>query len=114
MRSLEGWRTWTSIHVLGASGITHQIDFLAIKDGYVITGECKTGKVKREDVFTFWTKMADIKSHLGLLALIDEMPEPETREFISKSPSMILLEKIGNQKRDQILEKLRGSVIGKI
>jgi len=114
VRSLEGWRTWTSVYVLGMSGVLHEVDVLAIKDGYVLIGECKTGKVKREDVFTFWTKVSDVKSHISLFASISELPETETRGFLQKNPSVTLLEKVGELRKSEILQKMREGVIRRI
>jgi len=114
IRSLEDWRTWTHVYVLGGSGILHEIDVLAIKKGYILIAECKTGRITREEVFNFWTKVSDIKSHLSILFLTGELPDPETREFLSKNPAIVVLENTGEQKRDEILEKLKKSVLGKI
>ena len=43
---------------------------------------------------------------MAILALLGSLPEPETREFVGKSPRIILLEKMGNFKEDQIIDKL--------
>jgi len=112
LRSLE-WKTWTRVNILGTSGIPHEVNLLAIKKGFVLVGECKTGKVSREDVFTFSTKMTDLKSHLGLFGLLGELPEPETREFIEKNPAVTLIEKMCELKRKDLIERLR-SAIGEI
>ena len=109
-----GWKTWPHVHVLGSSGIRHEVDVLGVKDGYVLVCECKTGNVSRQDVFNFWTKTYDIKSHLSILALIQELPEPETRQFILKNPSVTLLENLGEKKKDQIISELKSGVIQRI
>ena len=101
-----GWKTWTSVHVMGASGILHEIDVLAIRKGTILIGECKTGKVSRNDVFNFCTKVGDLKSHVPILALIKELPEPETREFVRKNPAIIRLENMGKMKETEILNEL--------
>ena len=101
-----GYETWTSVQAMGASGILHQVDVLAIKNGTVLTCECKTGKVSRNDVFNFCTKVSDLKSHIAVLALIGELPEPETREFVKKNPAIIRLENMGKMKEPDILNKL--------
>jgi hypothetical protein len=112
LRSLE-WQTWTRVSMLGTSGIRHEVDLLAIKRGFILVGECKTGKVSREDVFTFSTKMSDLRSHFGLFGLLRELPETETREFMNRNPALILLEKMCELKRKDLIERLQSS-IGKI
>jgi len=102
-----GCKTWTSVHVMGASGILHEIDVLAIRKGTVLIGECKTGKVSRNDVFNFCTKVGDLKSHVSILALINKLPEPETREFVKKNPAIIRLENMGKTKEVEILTDLK-------
>lgn len=107
-----GWETWIDVNVMGASGILHQIDVLGInkKFGTVLVVECKTGKISRNDVFTFSTKTQDIKAHNSILALIEELPEPETRTFVTKNPMIILLENMGNRTENEILEYLEGNL----
>lgn len=105
LRKLE-WKTWTAVHVMGASGILHEIDVLAIRDGIVLICECKTGKVSRNTVFNFCTKAGDLKAHVSLLALIGELPEPETREFVRKNPAVITIENMRKKKEDGILGEL--------
>jgi hypothetical protein len=107
------WQTWTHLHMLGTSGIPHEIDILGIKKGFVLIGECKTGKVKREDVFTFSTKATDLKSHVALFFSLLPLPEPETREFIEKNPTMILIENACELKKEEIVKKLDESVLKK-
>lgn len=99
-------KTWTSVHVMGASGILHEVDVLAIRDGTVLICECKTGKVSRNNVFNFCTKAGDLKAHISILALIKELPEPETREFVKKNPAIIRLENMGKKKEVEILADL--------
>jgi hypothetical protein len=100
------FQTWVGIHAMGASGILHEIDILAIRRGVVIVGECKTGKVSRNDVFNFCTKISDLKAHVSILALIKELPEPETREFVRRNPAIIRLENMGKRKEEEILHEL--------
>lgn len=109
-----GWQTWPHVHVLGSSGVRHEIDVLGVKGSYVLVCECKTGRVSRQMVFNFWAKVYDIRSHVGMLALIDQLPEPETKEFVAKNPSVVLLERLGEKGKSQILEELRTSMLGKI
>jgi hypothetical protein len=105
LRKLE-FRTWTSVQAMGASGILHEVDVLAIRDGTVVICECKTGKVSRNDVFNFHTKVGDLKSHLSILALIGELPERQTREFVKKNPAMIRLENMGKLDEKDVLKDL--------
>jgi len=101
-----GCKTWTSVHVMGASGILHEVDVLAIRKGTVLIAECKTGKVSRNDVFNFCTKVGDLKAHFSILAFIKELPEPETREFVKKNPAIIGLENMGKMSETDILDEL--------
>jgi len=91
---------------MGASGMLHEVDVLAIRDESIIACECKTGKVSRNDVFNFCTKVSDLKVHLSILALIHGFPEPETRKFVKKNPAIIGLENMGNREEIEILEEL--------
>jgi len=102
-----GCKIWTSVHVMGASGILHEVDVLAIRKGTVLVAECKTGKVSRNDVFNFCTKVGDLKSHVSILALINELPEPQTREFVKKNPAIVTVENMGKMKEAEILSELR-------
>jgi len=103
-----GYKTWTGVHVMGASGILHEIDVLAIRKGTVLNVECKTGKVSRNDVFNFCTKVGDLKSHVSILALIQKLPESETREFVKKNPAIIRLEDMGKRRESEIVNYLKG------
>ncbi len=109
-----GWQTWSHVNVLGASGLRHEIDVLGVKGSNVLISECKTGQVTRQQVFNFWTKVYDLRSHVSLLALVGKLPEPETREFVTKNPSMALLEGLGEMKRQDIREVLSKSIVGRI
>jgi len=100
------FQTWVSVHAMGASGIMHEVDVLAIRDGTIVIAECKTGKVSRNDVFNFCTKISDLKAHVSILALIKELPDPETREFIKKNPAIIRLENMSKKKEDEIFDEL--------
>jgi hypothetical protein len=113
LKSLD-WQTWPHVHVLGSSGVRHEIDVLGVKGSYVLVCECKTGRVSRQDVFNFWAKVYDIRSHVGMLALIEELPEAETKEFVAKNPSVVLLEKLGEKGKKQIIDELRSGILGKI
>lgn len=101
-----GFKTWTSVHVMGASGILHEVDVLAIRKGTVLMCECKTGKVSRNHVFNFNTKIGDLKAHVSVLALVGELPEPETREFVKKNPAIISLENMGKMMESEVLKHL--------
>lgn len=105
LRKLD-FQTWVGVHAMGASGILHEVDVLAIRRGGIIVSECKTGKVSRNDVFNFCTKMSDLKAHVSILALIKELPEPETREFVKRNPAIIRLENMGQKKEQEILRDL--------
>lgn len=113
LRSVQ-WNTWSHVSVLGSSGVRHEVDVLGVKGSYVLVCECKTGHVTRQDVFNFWAKVYDIRSHVSMLALIEQLPEPETKEFVVKNPSVVLLENLGEKKKRQIAEELKIGKIGQI
>jgi hypothetical protein len=109
-----GWQEmWTHVLVLGASGVLHEIDTLGIKGSRVCLVECKTGKVSRTDVFNFWTKVFDIRSHISIYACLEEIPDPETRHFLQNNPSVILFEKIKEIHVDQLVQEVKNSPMGK-
>jgi hypothetical protein len=49
-----------------------------------------------------------------MLSRIGELPEPETREFVSKNPSVFLLEKMGEKGRKAIKEEAQKGILRKI
>lgn len=102
-----GFKTWIGVHLMGASGILHEIDVVAIKKGTLVVCECKTGKVTRNDVFNFYTKVGDTKAHFSILAMIGELPEPQTRNFIRRNPGFISLENMGTKDSSKIFEYLK-------
>jgi len=106
LRKLD-WKTWVKVYIMGSSGVPHEIDILGIKGGNIIVVECKTGKVSRQDVFNFLTKTQDLKVHMGFLALLENMPEPETKDFVKKNRLLHLLEGIKSRKEEDILSDLR-------
>ena len=106
LRRLD-WKTWVKVHIMGASGVSHEIDILAIKGGNIFVAECKSGKVSRNDVFNFLTKTQDLKVNMGLLVLLGKLPEPDTEEFVAKNRQLSMIDSIMGLKESQILEKLR-------
>jgi len=102
-----GWTTWTAVHIMGSSGVPHEIDVLARKDSNVVVVECKTGDVARNHVFTFLTKVQDLKVNLGILALMGPLPEPETRSFAKRSRLLVTVENMSKTDEKEILETLK-------
>lgn len=98
--------TWTGVNIMGASGILHEVDVLAIRDETVIACECKTGRVSRNDIFNFYTKASDLKAHISILAMIHGFPEPETKRFVKKNPAIISLENMGKREETEIVQDL--------
>lgn len=111
LRSL-GWQTWVGAYVLGTSGILHEVDILGIKKGTILCGECKTGRVKREHTFNFWTKMGDTKSHRGLFASVESLPEAETRRFLTGNPAVVCIEKMKKLSEDDVRKVIQESILG--
>lgn len=102
-----GYKTWIGVHVMGASGILHEIDVVAIRDGTLIVCECKTGKISRNDVFNFYTKSGDTKAHISILALIGSFPDTQTRDFVKRNPAIIRLENMGTMDASEVLSELK-------
>jgi len=102
-----GFQTWVGVHSMGVSGILHEVDVLAIRRGTAIVAECKTGRISRNHVFNFCTKVGDLRAHIAILALVEELPEPETREFVKRNPALIGLENMGKRKETDILTDLK-------
>jgi hypothetical protein len=102
-----GYKTWTGVYVMGASGILHEIDVVAIKDGTLVVCECKTGQISRNDVFNFYTKIGDTKAHFSIFALIGSFPDPQTRDFVKRNPAIIRLENMGNMDASEVLSELK-------
>lgn len=102
-----GWKTWLKVYIMGSSGVSHEIDVLAIKGGNIAVTECKTGRVSRNDVFNFLTKTQDLKVHLGLIALLGELPEAETKDFVKKNRVLSLMEGMSKMKEDQIVDRMK-------
>lgn len=102
-----GFKTWTGIHVMGASGILHEVDVLGIKDGSLVVCECKTGNISRQNVFNFITKSNDLKVHVSILALVRQLPEPHTKQFVKRNPAIVLLENMGNLEESDLIADLK-------
>lgn len=98
------------VKVMGAnSGVSHDVDVLSVrrKEGRICLIECKTGDVTQKDVYNFWTKVYDTGAHLGLLAMIQGLSDPEALLFIEKNPYLRLLENIGECVDEQIMSRLK-------
>lgn len=110
----QGWKTWTNLYVLGASGIPHEIDVLAInkKQKEALIGECKTGKVTRSHVFNFFTKSQDIHGSFSYFFNVNEIPELDTKKFMERN-GILFIDNIPLKKEkelfDQIFQDLYGN-----
>jgi len=97
------WETWTNLYILGASGIIHEIDLLAIhrKTKETLIGECKTGKIGRKDVFTFSTKSQDTSSTFAYFFNIQEISEIDTRKFMNRN-GILFVDDIPSKKESEL------------
>ncbi|MFH1551717.1 MAG: hypothetical protein ABIC36_02450 [bacterium] len=102
----EGWRVWTHGSVMGASGILHPIDLLAIKEGKVLIMECKTGKVSSRDISHFIVQKIDISSHFGFFLSVRECSSKNTAVLFSASTSC-LIDNIENKSEKDLIEMIR-------
>ncbi len=104
--SKKGWRIWVGSLVLGSSGINHEVDILAIKNGYVMICECKTGNIARKDVFNFSTKNHDIKSNYAFWFSLEKLPDRESEDYMKKTPELMHLDNLQESTEDKILNEL--------
>ncbi len=103
-----GWKTWTECWVMGASGVKHQIDLLAVHEtqGRVLIAECKTRAVS-EDAFQLITQFSDIQPSFGLLISLNGMGVCSGKDLIERKPGLKLIEllnKTDDEAKD-VLEK---------
>lgn len=102
----HGWKGWTHGKILGASGIFHPIDLLAIKDGKVLIAECKTGKVETRDISHFVVQKSDIRSNVGYFLSLDKCSGKSTADLIRGKSDLCLIDEIGVLTDDQIINKI--------
>jgi len=48
-----------------------------------------------------------LKAHVSILAMLGELPEPETRNFVKRNPAIIRLENMGKMNEGEIKAELR-------
>lgn len=91
-----GWKIWTECLVMGASGVSHQIDLLAVHEatGRVMIAECKTQAVS-DHAFQLITQFADIQPGFALLISRNPMNECDGKSLIQKKPGLKLIELAG-------------------
>ncbi len=99
----QGWKVWTHGSVMGASGVLHPIDFLAVKNDRVLIGECKTGDVSTRDISHFFIQKIDIPSHFGLFLSMQKCSTKSTASLFKVSTSALI---------DSIEEKTDQEIIG--
>lgn len=99
-----GWSTWTSIYIVGASGVSFEIDILAIKNGYMMIGECKSGKIKQEHLTNFLSKFNEIRSHYAFFFSLASV-EKTMETMVEKNPAFHLIQ--GNLNDNKILKELQ-------
>jgi len=114
LRELD-FETWTSPDVKGASGIRHEMDVLAIKNGSIVCAECKNADIKGcNKIMTFSQKCHDIGSHLGLIALTGNFGDTNVGEFVRKDATLYPLLNLRDKPKKEIISELEKSPIGKI
>lgn len=93
-----GWRVWSHIYVYGGSGVKHEIDVFAIKDGLSLLVECKTGFREDEKALPiFISKFFDIKTNLALFVSTQKI-QNQFKGMIQKNPSFKLIDDIKNDR----------------
>ena len=95
-----GWQAWSlpSLHIHGASGVRHQIDVLAVKNGRVLIVECKKGDFTPSKVVQFLGKYYDIRSHQALAVAVGTI-HPDGMKMIEKNLSIRACDKMTSRKR---------------
>jgi hypothetical protein len=96
-----GWQVWPHIYIYGNSGVRLEIDILAIKKGFSLIVECKSGGTSAKDLSTFLAKFNDIKTNLALFISTQKV-DGQIKSLVRKNFSFTLLDDIKN---DRNLEK---------
>lgn len=98
----NGWVAWSlpSLMIYGASGASHQVDVLAIKNGSILIVECKTGEFSPSQVRTFLGKYYDVRCHKALAIAIGNI-HPDGIKLIEKNPAITSCDKITSYRKLQ-------------
>lgn len=105
----QGWKIWTHGNVMGASGIAHQIDILAIKEDKILIAECKTGHINTRDISHFIVQKIDIPSHFGLFLSLQDCSSKSTASLFKVSTSS-LIDNIEKMNDSEIVEKINNHI----
>ncbi len=92
-----GWQVWPQIYVYGSSGVKFEIDILAIKSGYSLLVECKTGGVGLRDLTAFLAKFYDIKTNLAVFIALPVV-DAQLKGIVHKNPAFKLFDGITNDR----------------
>ncbi len=74
-RKLEhlGWKTFVGVYVFGRSGVKHEIDIVAIKQGRTVIIECKSGNSGLSDLSMFAAKFSEIRTTSAIFISIPQV-----------------------------------------
>ncbi|HEY4511845.1 MAG TPA: hypothetical protein VJH55_03320 [Candidatus Paceibacterota bacterium] len=87
------WEAWSNGDIMGATGVYHQMDVLAINklNGKVVIVECKR-TAKSEHAYRLITQFLDIQPSCGLLVSIRKVQSDPAINLLTKKPGLKLIE----------------------
>lgn len=92
-----GWKVWPHIFVYGSSGVKLEIDVLAVKNGYTLIVECKSGSSSDKELSIFLAKFNDIKTNLALFISTQKI-QNQVKNLVKKNFSFHLYDNIKSDK----------------
>jgi hypothetical protein len=103
--------TLVGCYVLGHSGVRHEIDNIAtdVSDNFRFFCECKTSKIKPNDILVFGGKMADIGCTRGYVFTASRDVNRDTKR-LARSKNIDIIEDVVREPEAKILNQIRGSV----
>ncbi|KKP91967.1 MAG: hypothetical protein UR94_C0008G0004 [Parcubacteria group bacterium GW2011_GWA2_36_10] len=107
-----GWKTWCHGSIMGSSGIDHQVDILAINNsqGRTLIGECKTGKINKEQVFDLSAQYYDIKSNLGFLFSLQPVDNNRLKDYMKRTAGLCLLDNLKRITDEEIKKQIQNNL----
>ncbi|MEK7650068.1 MAG: restriction endonuclease [Patescibacteria group bacterium] len=109
-----GLETWVNCEIMGASGVYHPIDILAIekKSGKVVICECKRSG-RSEHAHRLITQFSDIQCSKAILVSMKKMTGDSMVNLLYKKPGLCLVDGIDSKADSDIEEVLRKEIIEK-
>jgi len=104
----KNYQTLVGYHVLGHSGVWHEIDNIAESknENYRFFGECKNADVKVNDIFIFSGKMADIGCTRGYVFTTSGSTSKEINR-LARSRNISIISNILKKNEKDLLKELK-------